>query len=127
MKKGCFIKIIFFVTILVAVIVYLIKNNYTDLLLDPGKDILLTAIDKNWDEDFEYIKNSPEKDSLRTLLKFYIKELKSFGEINDERTENFFDSFNDAIDDSIITVSELSELTYLIKKKIYEKPEINGN
>jgi|GEM_PF-736295 len=127
MKKGCFIKIIFFVTILVAVIVYLIENNYTDLLLNPGKNIILTAIDNNWDEDFEYLKNSPEKDSLRTLLKFYIKELKSFGDINDERSEKFFDLFNGAIDDSIITVSELSELTYLIKKKLYEKPEINGN
>ena len=39
MRKGCFIKSVVFVTILIAVIIYLIEYKFDDWIVRPGKKL----------------------------------------------------------------------------------------
>lgn len=117
MKKGCFIKSVVIITILIAAIVYIIQYKLEDWILEPGKKLVVEGVLNNWDKEANFIKDSSQKDSLKFLVKEYIGNIKSMGEVVNLEEENFFKFLNLAIEDSIITESELSQLTLLLKEK----------
>lgn len=117
MRKGCFIKSVVIVTILIAVIIYLIEHKFDDWVVKPGKKIILSEVAKNWDNEDEFIAESTEKDSLRSLMKYYLKNIKTFEEVVNLDEINFLKELGLATEDSLVTENELSKLSSLLKKE----------
>ena len=127
MKKGCFIQSVIIVTILIAAAVYIIKYKLEDWVVKPGKKILITEVGNNWENETAFIKESPEKDSLRLLLKYYLENIKTMEDVVNLEQDKFLNEFKLVIDDSLVTDAELSKLTSLLKKEEYEKFKSNRN
>lgn len=127
MKKGCFIQSVIIVTILVAAAVYIIEYKLEDWLVKPGKKLILTKVADNWESETAYIKASVEKDSLKSLMKYYLENIKTTEEVVNLDQDIFLSELQLAIEDSIITDKELSKLTLLLKKEENEKSKSNRN
>lgn len=129
MKKGCFLQAVIIGTIIIAAAVYVIQNKFDEWFLKPGKNILITEIEKNWDSDLKYVHNSVQKDSLKALIKFYVDNVKSFDisstEVIDADEKSLFKELNLAIEDSVISDDEISLLTLLLNKELYEESKSN--
>ncbi len=115
MKKSCFLKFIIIFTIVLASILYLVQNKFDELFLDPGKELVLSVIEENWISELSYINDSPEKDSLKTLLQFYISGIESTEFLSDERAEAVINYLEQTFKDSLIDYEELSHINNLIK------------
>ena len=116
MKKGCFIQSFIVITILVAAIVYIIQFKLDDWIVKPGKKLILSEVAKNWENEDDYILESSEKDSLKTLMKYYTENIKTIEDVVNLDQEFFLNELNLAIEDSLISENELSKLTSLLKK-----------
>lgn len=117
MKKGCFLKLIIILTIVVAAILYLIQNKFDEYFLEPGKELALSIIENSWDEDLKYVKESVEKDSLKSLMKFYITELKSSAHIA-KKSDALIKYISATLEDSIIDMNELNSVRQLINESL---------
>ena len=113
MKKSCFIRVIIILTIVTAVILYLVTHKFNEVILNPGKRLVIHQINK----DLDYVKNSPEKDSLQHLIKSYILGFKKVNNLSDESIGRFIDSMKVDLKDSIIDARELKSLTKILKQK----------
>jgi hypothetical protein len=127
MKKGCFIQAVVIVTVLVAAAIYIIQYKLDDWFIKPTKKFLVSEEIKNWDNEVKHINESVQKDSLRSLMIYYIENVKSMEEVVNLDEEKFLKEFNLAIDDSLITDEEISKLTLLLKKEQNEKSKSNRN
>ena len=125
MKKGCFIQSVVIVTILIAVIIYIIEYKLNDWLVKPGKELILSELSKNWGKETAYIKESVEKDSLKLLMQYYLENIKTMEDVVNLEQDIFLNEFKDVIKDSLITDNEISNLTLLLKKEQYEKSKTN--
>ena len=115
MKKSCFLKFIIIFTIVLAAIIYLVQNKFDELFLEQGKEFVISVIEENWNHELGYVTDSPEKDSLKTLMSFYISSIQSTGNLSDERTEAVIDYLEQTFKDSLIEIEELSHINKLIK------------
>ena len=115
MKKGCFIKLVFIITILIASVLYIIQNKFDDIFLNPGKKLITELIEDNWETELGYITGSTEKDSLKSLLNFYVEGIKSVNDISEDKHEKLFELLEITFKDSLITKRELLELTEIVK------------
>jgi len=115
LKKGCFLKFIIIFTIVLAAILYLVQNKFDDLFLQKGKELVLSVIEDNWDTELGYIENSPEKDSLKNLLHYYISGVESSKNLTNERTEDVINYLEQTFKDSLIDNEELSHINKLIE------------
>jgi len=115
LKKSCFLKFIIIFTITLAAILYLVQNKFDELFLEPGKEIILTAIEDSWNTELEYVKDSIEKDSLKSLLRFYVSGIQSSDYLSDKRTETVINYLEQTFQDSLIDTEELSHINKLIK------------
>src|SRR5512135_2884200 len=75
MKPGCFLKSIILLTILVAGIMYIIQHKSV-LFFEPGKKIVAPLIIESLNDEFGYVKNTPEKIKLKEILDSFIRNLK---------------------------------------------------
>ncbi|MEJ2104581.1 MAG: hypothetical protein P8X47_08400 [Ignavibacteriaceae bacterium] len=125
MKKGCFIKTVIIGTVLIASVVYIIENKLDDWVISPGKKFVLNKIVQNWDKELKYVYASPQKDSLKNLLNYYVENIESLDDVANEDEKSFSEELNSVLKDSIITKDELTELTLFVKKEINEKPKSN--
>ncbi len=114
MKPGCFIKSIIILTILVAAVLYIIQYK-SELFLKPGKKIIVNAFLDDWENNFNYVKNTPEKTELKNTLKSFIDSL-SIKEIpDDSEIKRITGMVKSAAADSIISRSELIEISEKLK------------
>ena len=127
MKKGCFIQAVIVVTILVAAAIYIIQNKLDDWFIKPTNKIVLNEVVQDWDKEVKHIQESAQKDSLKTLMIYYIENIKSMEDIVNLEEENILEEFNIVIEDSLITSKEISKLTLLLKKEQNEKFKSNRN
>jgi len=125
MKKGCFLQAVIIGTVLIAAVVYIIENKFDEWFLKPGKELLLTEIVKNWDDDLKYIYESEQKDSLKNLLTYYVDNINSLDELTAMDEKSFVIEFDSVIEDSLISKEEISKLTRLVEKEINEKSKSN--
>ena len=125
MKKSCFIQSIVIITIFVAAAIYIIQYKLDDWLVKPGKKLILSQVSKNWEKETAYIKESLEKDSLKFLLQYYLENIKTMEDVVNLEQDIFLSEFNIAIEDSLITANEISNLTLIMKKEQYEKSKSN--
>jgi len=115
MKKGCFLKLVVIITILVASVLYIIQNKFDDIFLNPGKKLITKLIEDKWETELVYITNTVEKDSLKMLLQFYVKGISTVDEISEDKLEELLELLEITFNDSLITKKELSKLTKIVK------------
>jgi hypothetical protein len=119
MKKGCFLQLIIVITIITAAVVYIIKNHFDDIVLNPGKKMIAGLILNEFDEKFDFVKPSAEKDSLKVILnELILQKIETDKEISSDNFKEFFRSINHVFADSVIDSNELNEIrnkTYLVK------------
>jgi len=127
MKKGCFIKSVIAITILIGVVVYIVQNKLEEWFTEPVKKNLVTQLVENWDTKAKFIRDSIQKDSLAVLVSSYFSNIETMEDIVNWDEELFLVGLQDAIDDSLITDDEISKLTLLLKKGKNEKSTIDGN
>lgn len=125
MKKGCFIKGVIISTILIAAVIYIIQYKLDDWFVKPAKKIIISEVAEDWENEFRYINNSVQKDSLKMLLIYYLENIKSMKDVVNLEEEIFIKEFTKVVEDSIITDNEISQLTLQLKKEKNEKPESN--
>jgi ribosomal protein L19E len=114
MKKSCFIRSIIILTILTAVILYLVTHKFNEVVLNPGKSLIINQINRN----LEYVKDSPEKDSLQALIKSYILGVKKVDNLSEASIGEFVDSLKVALSDSVIDKHEYKSLYKILKNKV---------
>ncbi len=120
MKKGCFVQIIIVLTIVIAAVLYIVNNKFNEFIFNPSKGLLISQVTK----DLNYVKDSPEKDSLRILISDYIKNLKSIKNISDGSVGKFVDSLKAALRDSVIDKREYKNLSKILRSKFnHERPK----
>jgi len=113
MKKGCFVKSIIILTIVVAVIAYIVRHRFNELILIPGRYF----ISKGLNENVDYLKPSPEKDSLKVLIRDYVTGLKNLNKTSSKTIEAFADSLKFILRDSVISQDELQQVKEIIKRQ----------
>lgn len=116
MKKGCFIKSVIIFTILLASVLYIIENKIEDIVFEPGRKIVHSIIGNTWQKNYAYIKNTPEKDSLKSLLINYFDGKNPDEILSDERTRYILKYVEKTLTDSLIEEFELKEIKELIKQ-----------
>ena len=127
MKKSCFIQAVVIVTILIAAIIYVIQYKLEDWFIKPGKKFLISEAVKNLDNEVSYIQESVQKDSLKSIMKYYFENIKTMEEVVNLDEEIFINEFEAVIEDSILTDEEISKLTMLLKREEYEKSKSDRN
>ena len=113
MKKSCFIKMIVILTVLTAVVLYIISHKFNEVIFNPSKRLLIDQVNR----DLNYVKDTPEKDSLQFLIKDYITGLKHINNLSDNSIKTFLDSLQDALKDSTIDTREYKMLYSILKQK----------
>ena len=125
MKKSCFLKSVFILTVIIGVLVYIIKYKLEDWVIKPGKEFFINESIENIDDELITITDSANKDSLKSLLKYFLENVKSVEEIVNLEEEKFEEELKLALSDSIISDNEISNLTSILKKVEYEKSKSN--
>lgn len=113
MKKGCFVKTIVVLTIFTAVILYIVNRKFNEVILNPSKSLIINQINR----DLNYVKDSPQKDSLQILIKDYITGIKKIDNVSDKSISEFIDTLKEALQDSTIDSTEYKKLYKILKPK----------
>lgn len=118
MKKGCFFRTIIIITVLVAAALYIFENKFDEYFVKPGKKYLVEILETDLKDDFNMIKESAEKDSLKNLIASFIENVKSSDKftfsVND--SESFTNYLSKAAEDSIISKEELIKISSILGK-----------
>jgi hypothetical protein len=125
MKKSCFLQSVIFGTIIIAAVIYLVETKFVEWFLEPGKEIVLDEIVSDWESELSFVTNSAEKDSLKSLLIFYVDKIETLDEVINLDEKSFLKEYGQILEDSVITKTEISKLTMLMKKELNEKPKSN--
>lgn len=125
MKKGCFIKTVIILTILIAAISYIIQYKIEDWLDKPGRELVYNETIKDFETELNMIADSTKTDSLKSLLAHFFYNAKSLEENVNLEKESFIIKFKKIIADSSITEQEISILTSILKRAEYEKFKSN--
>ncbi len=126
MKSGCFLKSIIVLTIIVAAIAYIIQHK-SDWIFSSGKKIFTEAFMNDWDEDFNYVKDTPEKTELKDSLQSFLETMKLQNIPADTAIDKIVKMVKAAAADSIISDSELQVISNNLKLIKNERPEQNRN
>jgi hypothetical protein len=126
MKKGCFIKVVIILTIVVASVTYIIQNKFNDFIFKPGKKIILPIFVNEFKNKLNAVKDSPQKDSLNLLLKNYIEHSKNISDLSDDSLKPLQIKINNIISDSIVSQNELQDIKDFINLRFQnERSEKN--
>jgi predicted house-cleaning noncanonical NTP pyrophosphatase (MazG superfamily) len=117
MRQGCFLKSIIILTILVAAIMYIVQYK-PDIFLSKGNKALTYLIIDNWDKEFAYVKDSPQKSELKNSIKDFIDK-HDFKDSKDENSlDSIFELVDKAIEDSTISEDELNSIKLKLKTEV---------
>ena len=117
MKKGCFIKGIIFLTIIVASITYIVQNKFNDFIFKPGKKIILPIFVNDFKKNLNYVTDSPQKDSLGLMIKDYLDDAKNIKALSDSSLKPLVREIYNITSDSVISTSELKNFKDFIKTR----------
>ena len=112
MKKSCFIRSVFVLTIVTGVIVYLVQTKW-----DSIKNMLADVPHKGIEKSLVRFKESPEKDTLKTLLdEFFTKHLVNFNSFSNKMFDPLVTSLTNFSSDSLLDGYELNQIKQILKK-----------
>ncbi len=96
-----------------AVALYIINHKFNEVILNPSKRLLINQINR----DLDYVKSTPEKDSLQFLIKDYIIGVRHIDDLSEDSLKTFIDSLQEALVDSTIDSREYRMLYSILKRK----------
>ena len=112
MKKSCFIRTIFILTIVTGVIVYLIQTKWNTI-----KEMIAGVPRKGIEKSLVMFKESPEKDSLKAMLEDFFKEdFVNLHQFNNKMFDPLKTSLSQFSSDSIIDKQELIQIKQILEK-----------
>ena len=112
MKKSCFIRSVFVLTIVTGVAVYLVQTKW-----DSIKNMLADVPRKGIEKTLVKYKESPEKDTLKALLDdFFTKRLVNFNQLNNNMFDPLITSLKESSPDSLINRNKLNQIKQILKK-----------
>jgi hypothetical protein len=112
MKKGCYIKSVFALTIITGVSVYLVQTKW-----DSIKNMLADVPRKGIEKTLVKFKESPEKDSLKALLdNFFTKHLVNFNQFSNKMFDQLVTSLTKFSSDSLIDDDEINQIKQILIK-----------
>ena len=117
MKKGCFIKGIIILTILVASITYIVQNKFNDFIFKPSRKLIAPLFVNDFNERLQIIKAGPKRDSLKSLVTRYIEDANNIKELSSDSLKSLFGFINYVIADSVITQRELENVKQFISQR----------
>lgn len=111
MRKGCFISVIVFLTLVLIAVFYLVKFHGEDLL-NVGKEKMIELTQNKVLSDIESIEQNEYADSLKIVLSKYFDNMKEL-EVDDglNKIEEFTDNIDVILMDSRIDSIEFDFLT----------------
>lgn len=115
MKKGCFLKTIAILTIFVAVIAYIIQHKLDEWVIEPGKKLLLPKIEQGFAQEFDFVKESVEKDSLFSIISNYFEYIDFKN--SDQSNSEFWLEIKKIVSDSVVDKTEIEMLQQFIRFK----------
>lgn len=119
MKKGCFVKAVIILTVLIAAVLFLIQN-FPDVFLKPGEKLIKGLMFKDFTKEMEHVRETPEKDSLRLYMNNFVhnkfKNKKNI-EINGDEMKKIIDSVKIIFADSLISPAELQKIKTLFESE----------
>ncbi len=116
MKKGCFVKLIFFITVFAAVLVFLVQKRFNDIVYKPGLKVLNNHIIEEINNHFYYVKESSEKDSVESMMKNYINRVGYSKKIKKTDLEQFMNLLSEIVKDSVISKNDLNNFMRFVQK-----------
>ncbi len=126
MKKGCFVKLIVILTIVTATVLYIVQNKFNDFIYKPGMRIFKSNVINQINNRIGYVKASPEKDSLESMVKGYFDNIDNIKNLKRDSISPFIRLIVDSCKDSVITENELKSISQFLKVKLkYERPKKN--
>lgn len=123
MKKGCFISVIIFLTILLMVIFYTVRFHGNEIL-EAGKDKLVELAISKIHSDINNLESNDYVDSLKIVVDNYFENLDSLDIKKElEKIEEFSDDIEVIFLDSKIDSAEFDFITNILVK--YEQRKEN--
>ncbi|MCB0732361.1 MAG: hypothetical protein KDC88_15155 [Ignavibacteriae bacterium] len=123
MKKGCFISVIIFLTILLMVIFYTVRFHGNEIL-EAGKDKLVELAISKIHSDINNLESNNYVDSLKIVVDNYFENLDSLDIKKElEKIEEFSDDIEVIFLDSKIDSAEFDFITNILVK--YEQRKEN--
>ena len=121
MKKGCFLRTIIFVVILIGIIAYIYKK-YGNEIIESGKTQLKEFVVEKIQNSIDNIAESVERDSLQKSLDKLIEDINSKNiKIGTDDFDILKEKFDEIIDSNKIDFKNIEELRNIISK--YEESE----
>lgn len=116
MKKGCFLTVIIFLTIILIVVFYLVKF-YGEDLLDVGKEKLVEFAQEKIYSDITDLQENEYVDSLKFVVNNYFNDLENLDVGSElEKIEELTDNFDVILMDSKIDSTEFDFIkNFLVK------------
>jgi hypothetical protein len=123
MKKSCFIRTVFILTIVTGVIVYLVQTKWNTI-----KEMIAGLPRKGIEKSLVKFKESPEKDSLKDMLEdFFTQDFINLNEYNNKMFDPLKTSLTKFSSDSIIDKQELIQIKQILEKIKDEGSKKNRN
>jgi len=121
MKKGCFLRTIIFVVILIGIIAYIYKK-YGNEIIESGKTQLKDFVVEKIQNSIDNIAESVERDSLQKSLDKLIEDINSKNiKIGTDDFDILKEKFDELIDSNKIDFKNIEELRNIISE--YEESE----
>lgn len=121
MKKGCFLTGLFLLTIILSVVFYMIKNHPSTMIstaIGIAKPVIINSGNKELNEKISKLRLGSNQDTIKAIVNRYFDFLKDSDSLDMDLTGDFMDSIKDAIRDSNVDSSEITNLTTLLNKHI---------
>ena len=121
MKKGCFLRTIIFVVILIGIIAYIYKK-YGNEIIESGKTQLKEFVVEKIQNSIDNIAESVERDSLQKSLDKLIEDINSKNIIiGTDDFDILKEKFDELIDSNKVDFKNIEELRNIISE--YEESE----
>ena len=121
MKRGCFLRTILFIVILIGIIAYIYKK-YGNEIIESGKTQLKEFVVEKIQNSIDNIAESVERDSLQKSLDKLIEDINSKNiKLGTDDFDILKEKFDELIDSNKIDFRNIEELRNIISE--YEESE----
>lgn len=115
MKKGCFIKAIFFIILIIG-IGYHLYTDYGREFLEDSKDDLISLAYESLLDEIEKIPDSDYADSLKDIVNAKFEQIHGESiEHSQEEIEKVLNSIEDLLEDNDLEIEEYEKIKKIIE------------
>ncbi len=116
MKKGCIFRSIIFITIFVAVALYVFQQKFGGILNLSHNEFVLPILQTDLIDKLKLVKDSPQKINFENMINDAKSGIDFIKELPSEKIDEINETFVNIFSDSIITEKELNYVRELFKK-----------